>query len=468
MGNADAMRGVLRVTKQHQEDGFQTCIVASACYGVTDRLVAAVEAAKARDESTVKEMESTLLAHHEQVLRELLVGRPMAIEESTEFIHSVVDLCYRSVLDSVMETGAVEHNQEDVVVSLGERLSNYILARYLTDAEGTPAQYVSADEIILTDGIPGGSTPLLEQTRERVKTTLEPMMDEGVVPCVTGFFGSAADGGYLTTFGRGGSDLTAALLGRCLEADEISLFKVEYEKDSEGFLSKWTPGWVGVVHDAHPDQTIPALSYDAAAELAHFGKKVLHPKTVEPAVETGIPIRVRNTFDHRHPGTVITSSEELRRARDALSTAEESDHEDGGHRLVEAVTKTPLTKYEATHGHVVGVYWRTAPVDRNEATIVALVGNDLMDHAPEVLERSCTALRTAGIPFTVPVTVNRGEDNLSIIVPSAQAKSAVRALHNVFLPDEGSPSSDGEVMHSAAQAVLRFNSQQPRRQQQQQ
>mgnify|MGYP006129978633 CR=1 FL=1 len=105
--------------------------------------------------------------------------------------------------------------------------------------------------------------------------------------------------------GRGGTDLTAAVLGHALDADEINLYKVEYTTTQKGWLKTWEPGWIGVVHDAEPDQTITTMSYRDAAQLAHFGKKVLHPSTVHPAVEKQIPIFVRNNVDPGHPGTQI-------------------------------------------------------------------------------------------------------------------------------------------------------------------
>lgn len=151
----------------------------------------------------------------------------------------------------------------------------------------------------------GNATPLLKETRVNVVRDLLPLLEDGQVPLVSGFFGTSATSGKLTTLGRGGTDLTAAVLGHALDADEINLYKVEYTKTPEGWLDEWQPGWIGVVHDAEPDETIPTMSYRDAAQLAHFGKKVLHPSTVHPAVEKQIPIFVKNNVDPDHAGTQI-------------------------------------------------------------------------------------------------------------------------------------------------------------------
>ena len=151
----------------------------------------------------------------------------------------------------------------------------------------------------------GNATPLLTETRANVVRDLLPLLEDGQVPLVSGFFGTSATSGKLTTLGRGGTDLTAAVLGHALDADEINLYKVVYTKTAQGWLDEWQPGWIGVVHDAEPDETIPTMSYRDAAQLAHFGKKVLHPSTVHPAVEKQIPIFVKNNVDPDHAGTQI-------------------------------------------------------------------------------------------------------------------------------------------------------------------
>jgi aspartokinase len=132
------------------------------------------------------------------------------------------------------------------------------------------------------------------------------MLEAGVLPCVTGFIASDP-AGNLTTLGRGGSDLTASIVGNATDATEVILSKVESEKDSkEGFMTAWKPGWIGIVHQNNPHLTIKNMSFEEAGELANLGRKVLHRHAVYPLLEKRIPIRICNTLDGNHPGTLIS------------------------------------------------------------------------------------------------------------------------------------------------------------------
>ena len=152
---------------------------------------------------------------------------------------------------------------------------------------------LEATELIVTDSCHGGADPLMDRTRKRAEARLRPLLDQGVVPVVTGFIG-ATEGGTLTTLGRGGSDYSATILGAVLDADEIIIWT-----DVDGVLTA-DPR---LVPDA---RTIPEISYREASELAYFGAKVLHPKTLHAVAEAGIPVWIRNSFAPERIGTKIT------------------------------------------------------------------------------------------------------------------------------------------------------------------
>jgi bifunctional aspartokinase / homoserine dehydrogenase 1 len=179
----------------------------------------------------------------------------------------------------------------DAVVSLGERLSARIIAAALAEA-GLPSQAIEATALIVTDDTFGEATPHMEATRQKTRQVLLPLLEQGVVPVVTGFIAATADG-VTTTLGRGGSDYSSAILGSCLDSDEIWIWT-----DVNGVLTA-DPR---VVPEAH---TLPYISYNEAAELSYFGAKVLHPKTMLPAMERNIPIRTLNSFEPQHPGTLV-------------------------------------------------------------------------------------------------------------------------------------------------------------------
>jgi aspartate kinase len=158
---------------------------------------------------------------------------------------------------------------------------------------GIPSEAVDATELIITDDSFQNAVPLMDLTREKAASHLCAMTREGIVPVVTGFIGATKDG-IITTLGRGGSDYTAAILGDCLQASEV-----------------WTWTDVDGVMTADPRvvsnaRVIPKISFNEISELAYFGAKVLHPKTIRPILERDIPLWVKNTFNPDYPGTRIT------------------------------------------------------------------------------------------------------------------------------------------------------------------
>src|ERR1700756_3056212 len=152
---------------------------------------------------------------------------------------------------------------------------------------------IEATELILTDSYHGGAEPLMGATRERCEARLRPMLNDGAVPGATGFIGATREG-TLTTLGRGGSDYSATILGAALGADEVIIWT-----DVDGVLTA-DPR---LVPDA---RIIPEISYREAAELAYFGAKVLHPKTLRAVMPAGIPVWIRNSFAPERTGTKIS------------------------------------------------------------------------------------------------------------------------------------------------------------------
>src|SRR5207253_204898 len=178
------------------------------------------------------------------------------------------------------------------ISSAGERLSARIVAGALCEL-GLRGLAVEATELIVTEDDSAQAEPLMKETRERTQTRLSPLLKNGVLPIVTGFIGASAEG-ILTTLGRGGSDYSATILGAVLNADEIIIWT-----DVDGVLTA-DPR---LVMDA---RLLREISYSEAAELAHFGAKVLHPKTLRPVADAGIPVWIRNSFAPEEPGTKIT------------------------------------------------------------------------------------------------------------------------------------------------------------------
>ena len=265
-------------------------VVVSATAGTTDALVKAAEQATGGDASGAQQTIERLSEQHRNLIADLVgVNGASALTE-------IVDLTDRTIalLRSVALLRECSTRSLDSILSYGERVSAPIVAAVL-NAKGIAAEALSAEGLVVTDDAFGHANPLLEITRDRIESQLVPRIRYGTVPVITGFVGSTVDG-VTTTLGRGGSDYSAAVLAAALGAAECRIYT-----DVSGVMSA-DPR---IVPDARP---LPAISYAEAAELSYFGAKVIHPRTVLPAVEAGIPVRILNTFAPDDPGTTITAS----------------------------------------------------------------------------------------------------------------------------------------------------------------
>ncbi len=267
-------------------------VVVSAMSGVTDQLIAGARAAAEGKDKFWWDVKANLLKKHLQVVESLLNDNPERLETGGFIEDQLHDL--ERLYRSIAILGELTARGYDAVASFGERLSSHILASVLRE-RGTRALAVSATELIVTDNHFGRAEPITDATCEKMQAKILPLLERGIVPIITGYIAATREG-ITTTLGRGGSDYTAAIAGASLNADELWIWS-----DVDGILTA-DPN---VVPDAH---TLVELSYSEAAELAYFGADVLHPKTIKPVVEKGIPLRIRNSFNPDHPGTLILAA----------------------------------------------------------------------------------------------------------------------------------------------------------------
>ncbi len=179
----------------------------------------------------------------------------------------------------------------DEIISFGEIMSSYIIANIL-NGSNINARQIIATSLIVTNDHFGSAEFLPSETQQQSKKILIPLVKKGIVPVVTGFIGQTKNG-KITTLGRGGSDYTAAILGFCLSAKEIQIWT-----DVDGIFTSDPK----LIKQA---KVISDVSYKEASELAAFGAKILHPRTIRPAISSGIPVRVLNTFNPTAKGTII-------------------------------------------------------------------------------------------------------------------------------------------------------------------
>jgi len=265
--------------------------VVSAMSGVTNRLVAASQRAEQGEQEFISQLIDDLHTQHITAL-EALTKNASSRSETSAAIREVLAELERLLRGTAM-LRELTPRALDAISGIGERLSAPLVSAAVNEL-GVKAAAVSATELIVTDPHHGRAEPLMGPTRNRAAARLKPLLDQEIVPIVTGFIAATPEG-VQTTLGRGGSDYSATILGAALDAAETVI---------------WTD--VDGVKTADPRlvpeaQTIPEISYNEAAELAYFGAKVLHPNTLRPVTAAGVPVWIRNSFKPENPGTKITA-----------------------------------------------------------------------------------------------------------------------------------------------------------------
>lgn len=328
-------------------------VVVSAMSRFTDALLEAFETAAGGSQ------EAALGSLEEHFERHLAVARELLLTDAAAEFKEALATARRELSDALRETSDARESSEprassgpreasglseasgvrepseharplpvlqDLVVSYGEQLSSQLLAAVLR-ARGLVARHVDARRCVITDDEHTRATPLREETERHTREELEPLIAAGEIPVAGGFIASSAATGETTTLGRGGSDYTAGLVGAALRAREIQIWT-----DVSGVLTA-DPRVVPVA------RTIPRLSYAEAAELAYFGAKVLHPKTILPAVVRNVPVRICNSRAPQSPETVVYFDAEM-----TPRTVKAIAHKTGVH-IVHITTATMLGTY---------------------------------------------------------------------------------------------------------------------------
>lgn len=291
VGNAAAISALAAITRDHLKEWDHVAVVVSAMSGVTDLLLGGASSAASGDQTTYKRTAATLREKHAVALAELVPNADSAAATRAS-IEQLIDE-FEVLCHSVGVLGEASPRAIDAIAGMGERMSVRLVAAAL-NAQGTPAEAVDATELVVTTPHFGSAVPLQPQTRERTRAHLLPLLERGIVPVITGFIG-ATEHGATTTLGRGGSDYSGAIIGAALDADEVAIYT-----DVDGVMTT-DPR---LAPDA---RVIPSISFAEMGELAYFGAKVLHPRTIRPVVEHGIPLRIRNTFNAAHTGTLVVS-----------------------------------------------------------------------------------------------------------------------------------------------------------------
>jgi aspartokinase/homoserine dehydrogenase 1 len=371
VGDAARIDASCRLVIAEREHG--AVVVASAMSGVTDSLLASASAAGRGALDEARSVVSALRERHREAIVALELPDAETIRAQCEALLDEID----TLVAAASVVGSVGPRARDRIQSVGEKLSVRLFAARLR-ALGHAAQAFDADAFLDTDDVFGAATPLTGLFERGVQNALRPSVESGTIPVVTGFCGRSPDGAT-TTLGRGGSDYSATLVAAALGADETWIWT-----DVDGVLTadpRIVPG----------ARLVEQLNYREAGELAYYGAKVLHPRTLKPVSDLGIPVRIRNSF-----------------APDAAGTLIDGRFTPGSH---------PVKSISAIRGH----------------DLLSLEGTG-MAGVPGVAARMFRALADAAISVTM-ISQSSAESSISVAVPTADGDAAELALRSEFRID---------------------------------
>jgi aspartate kinase len=453
VGSVKALTKVVDIVADGRQQGHQIVLVVSAMSGVTNLLLDAAEKAEGGDEKTAQQAHALIAAKHEETTRHFLgetSQRAVVMAEIKALLDEFEALCH-----GIRVLGELTPRALDVIGGLGERMNVPQVTAILNRAN-IPAQGIVASRLIVTDDRFGSAVPLVEATAARAEAGLRPILNKDSVPVVTGFIG-ATEAGIPTTLGRGGSDYSATILGRALGADEVWIWT-----DVNGVMTT-DPR---IVPAAHP---ISHLSYAEISELSFFGAKVLHSQAIRPARRVQIPVRILNTFEPEHPGTLITAEAlESNRAVKAVTAIKHMSLvtvEGPGMVGIPGVAGRTFTAVAKTDTNVLMISQASSeqsicfvvpsrdvprvvkslenelareidrrdlePVKREDNTVILAVVGSGMKGTPGVSGRLFGALGRERINV-IAIAQGSSEFNISLVVARGDADKAVRAIHEEF------------------------------------
>jgi aspartate kinase len=294
VGDAAAINRVAEIVQSKLDRA--PVVVVSAMTRVTDGLLTVARIATERRYEEAAGLVEELRQRHLNTARELMAGREAADAYSLDWAERSINYQFDELgglARSIATLGELTPRSQDAIVSFGERLSSVIVTAAFA-ARGIAAELVDSRQFVVTDKQFTRAAPDMAATRERTRDVLLPVLESRCVAVAQGFIGSTVDG-VTTTIGRGGSDYSAAIIGAALGAEAIEIWT-----DVDGLMTA-DPRAV------RSARRIRVISFAEASELSYFGAKVLHPSTVMPAVEQGIPVHIFNTLNPSCEGTLIVS-----------------------------------------------------------------------------------------------------------------------------------------------------------------
>jgi aspartate kinase len=366
VADAESINRVVNIIEEHHQAGHELAVVVSAQRGVTDQLIAiANEVANSRSAAAIDPFIQSLRQRHQKVLADVAGDQVDATGRLIE--ERLCDL--ENILNAVHNLRELTPRSLDYIITYGERMNSLVVCAAFRQ-RGIPSMVMDGCEAGILTTPQHGEAMALPESEGRIRSRIQPLLTE-MVPIIMGFMG-CTDRGIVTTLGRSGSDYSAAIIGAGIDSDEIWIWT-----DVDGLMTS-DPR---IINDA---RVLSTISYLEVMELSYFGAKVMHPRSIEPAMKKNILVRVKNTFNPSHPGTSIVR------------------HEKWDRRVVKALTYI------------------------NKVALINICGAQMIGR-PGVAKAIFSALADREVNVMM-ISQGSSEANISLIVDDSQASIALDAL----------------------------------------
>jgi aspartate kinase len=452
INSAEKVKHIANLIKSQKEKGSNEIVgVISAARGMTDKISSIPFNIKRSDKLFITDFLKNTSYIHLSIIDQAIKNEKLKNEAKgvvTELIKELED-----ILTGIVLLGEITPKSLDYLMSFGERLSTPIVSFALRDI-GSLCEYLSGKEAgILTDSNYGEARPLMDTTKLRIVHKIEPLLKSNIIPLVTGFIG-ADQNGNTTTIGRGGSDYTATIIASSIDADEVWLLG-----DVDGLMTADPK----IVDEA---KVIKEVSFAEAMEMALFGAKYMHPRALEPVMDTKIPVRIRNAFKVDHQGTLISqnltkTSQRTVKSISAIRHTALIDVSGGGMvgtpgtaaKIFDALAKNRVNIMmisQSPSESSISIVVRRDELDKaimtldlnllgkvvkrvnvnNDVAVIAVVGSG-MRGIKGVAARVFNAVAKRNVNV-IMIAQGSSELNLAFVVNDSDCEQAVRALHDEF------------------------------------
>ncbi|HZF40986.1 MAG TPA: aspartate kinase [Blastocatellia bacterium] len=458
VGSAERIAQAADLAVKSAKEGHKVVVVTSAMGGVTNKLIAAAQNAVGGHYH--KTVSDDLHEPHRQAIHLLAPNDAARRREAIEMVRQKIER-FETLCKGLTMVRELTPRTLDAISGLGEMMCAPILSCAIAE-RGLASRPIEATDLIVTDDQFGQAEPLMDETRQQTRDKLTPLLEQGEIPVVTGFVAATKEGA-LTTLGRGGSDYTASIIGAAMDADEVWIWT-----DVDGVMTA-NPS------EVREARTIREISYSEASELAYYGAKVLHHKTILPVYRQGIQIRILNSFSPENSGTRISVNgrPSARGVKAVTSIRHVSLITISGKGMqgIPGIAAKALAAVAAERANILMIAQASSEnnicfvVNSPEVArvvkslrsalefdlmlghiedvsaydsiaIVAVVG-DRMQGTPGIAGKVFAALGDSGVNV-IAISQGSSERNISLIVAAADAAEAVRAIHLAFELDKPS------------------------------